>query len=201
LGGALSTDTPTAQRYVAAIPACFIIVGYGINKIINFLEQNAKKYKKILSVFALMLVFFVAFDDAWFYFYDYSPHSDFGGYHTQLAQRLANYLQNYDSSWEVMFSGWPEMGYTSISSIPFLDPQIKGVDINEPWGDPKNANPTNKNVMFVFLPIKENDLNKCMEQYPGGELIIEKDRVQKLYYLYRVQIPNSYSEIAVDTKQ
>ena len=129
VSGAFSQDTPAAQRYVAAIPACFIIIGYGINKSIELIEKLWEKHRKTISSFVLILVVIVALDDARFYFYDYSPVSDFGGYHTQLSQRLANYLTDFDNSWEVIFSGWPEMGYYSISNISYLAPQIKGVDM------------------------------------------------------------------------
>ncbi len=187
--GALSTDTPAAQRYIAAIPACFMIAGYGINEIIKFLEHKWENKKKLVSACILSLVLFAGVNDAWFYFYDYSPRNDFGGSHTQIAQRLANYLQTYDDSWEVIFSGWPEMGYYSIASISYLAPQIKGVDLFESWDDPKNALPSKKNILFVFLPVRERDLNKCMEQYPGGELLFEDDRKPKQYYIYKVQMP------------
>ena len=41
--------------------------------------------------------------------------------------------------------------------------------------------------MFVFLPVREQDLYRCMEQYPGGILIKEYQQTKLLYYLYKVQ--------------
>jgi hypothetical protein len=131
----------------------------------------------------------IAVDDARFYFFDYSLKANFGGYKTQVAQRLSNYLQDYDNSWEVVFSGGSEMTYNTISSIRFLSPHIKGTDLMEPWGSPDNVIPGNKKKLFVFLPPFESALKQCMQQYPGGELITEYNHENKLYYLYKVQNP------------
>ncbi|NMB54672.1 MAG: hypothetical protein GYA15_08210 [Leptolinea sp.] len=187
--GALSQDTPAAQRYVAAAPACFMVVGYGANKIIQLLEGKLKDHRDLVFGFSIFLVLIVAVNDAWFYFYDYSPKSDFGGYHTQIAQKLAGYLKKQDYSREVVFSGWPEMGFRSIGTLPYLVPEIKSTDFNAPWGDPQNIMPESKKILFVFLPSRQEDLQACMQQYPGGELIEQTQGKTTLYYLYKAQIP------------
>jgi hypothetical protein len=187
--GALSLPVPAAQRYIAAIPVCVMIMGFGIDQIIQWSEKLLKNYGRIISTCLLILVLLLGVDDTWFYFYKYSPNRNFGGINTLIAQRLANTLQNYDSSWDVVFSGWPQMGYYSISSIRFLDPQIKGFEMVKPWGDPENPLPEQKNVLFVFLPVRDEDLKACMKQYPGGELKVEYMRDVKLYNLYKVRIP------------
>ncbi len=187
--GALSTDPPAAQRYVAAAPACFMVIGYGIDKTICFLERLIPQWKKAVSIFSLVLVLITGMEDAGFYFYEYSPNSNFGGYPTQVSQSLADDLKEYDATWEVFFSGWPQMGYHSILTANYLVPQIKVEDINKPWGDPSNPVPNKKKLIFVFLPARKDDLEKCMEQYPGGELITRHGYHQTLYYLYNVEHP------------
>lgn len=187
-GGALSKDTPGAQRYIAAAPPAMMIIGYGINEVITFLGTRFEGKKKLISAVLQIIVLIMAVSDSWFYFYDYSPLSNFGGFQTQVAQRLATSLRDQDDSLEVMFMGWPEMGYRSINSLSYLAPQIEGIDLPFPWGDPRNPAPSKNKVLFVFLPSHKDDLSRCMQQYPGGELLEEHDLRHSLYYGYRVNI-------------
>ncbi len=186
--GAFSESTPAAQRYVAAAPAVMIIVALGVDELITLTEKLLPKWHTWAYRVLMVLALLVALDDSRFYFFDYTPNSDFSGFHGQVAQHLANFLQDYDSSWEVIFVGWPDMGYYSISSLPFLAPQIKGVDYFQPWGSPDNPLPDYANVMFAFLPNHADELEQCQKQYPGGRLITAySDRHEMLYYLYMLQ--------------
>ena len=71
---ALSTDAPAAQRFVAAAPVCYMVIGYGVDKVIQFLEQKLPKFKKAIASIILIFVLFVSFEDAGFYFYELFPH-------------------------------------------------------------------------------------------------------------------------------
>jgi 4-amino-4-deoxy-L-arabinose transferase-like glycosyltransferase len=187
--GATSDSTPAAQRYVASIPACIIVVAYAMDSILAIIIKFWPKLEKTLVPISLVVIFLVAANDAYFYFYEYTPRSDFGGHNTLIAQRLADYLHSYDSSWQVMFSGAPQMGYGSIPSLYYLDPQIKGVDLITPWNDPNNPRPEKKNVIFVFLPDRPEDYSACKQAYPGGEVVTEYDnRGELLYVLYKTQL-------------
>ena len=191
VSGALSESTPAAQRYVAAIPACAVVIGYGFNRLIELAGKIWEKRTKLITVIVLVCAMVVAVDDARFYFYDYTPRSDFGGYHGQIAQHLVNTLKSYDNSWVVIFSGWPEMGYYSISSLPYLMPSITGIDIFKPWGDPENPVIRPGKYLFVFLPVRQEDFEACKAQFPGGTVSTEYGPApwhELLYYLYKVEV-------------
>lgn len=186
--GAFSESTPAAQRYVAAIPAAMIVVALGVDKLMDIGNKLLSRWQPWVYCILMILAVLFAVDDSRFYFFDYTPNSEFSGFHGQVAQHFANYLQDYDTSWEVIFIGWPDMGYYSISSLPFLAPQIKGVDYFQPWGHPDNPLPDYDNVMFVFLPNHAEELAKCQEQYPGGKLTTAyNERHEMLYYLYKLE--------------
>ncbi len=186
--GAFSESTPAAQRYVAAIPAAVMVVAIGVDKLMVIGDCLPSRWKPWVYRVLMIMAVLIAVDDSRFYFFEYTPNSEFSGYHGQVAQHLANYLQDYDTSWEVIFIGWPDMGYYSISSLPFLAPQIKGVDYFQPWGHPENPSPDYANVMFVFLPNHAGELEKCLEQYPGGKLTTAyNERHEMLYYLYKLE--------------
>jgi hypothetical protein len=166
-----------------------IVLGYTVERVIGLADRLLEGKRKWIPALIMIAALLVAVDDARFYFFDFTPRSDFSGPHGMTAQKLANYLKDYDNTWEVMFSGWPQMGYYSIPSLSYLRPQILGTDINNSWGDPENRRPERKNVMFVFLPERIDDLYACEKDYPGGKLIIEfykSDEV--LYYLYQVRL-------------
>lgn len=185
--GALSTSPPAAQRYVAAVPACYLVIGYGVDKVVGFLQQVRPRFCSLITILSIAVVLLIGLEDSWFYFYDYSPQSDFGGYPTRVADELAEQLQAYDSSWEVFFSGWPQMGYQSILSTAYLAPHISATDLNNPWGDPANPIPKKDKLLFVFLPQRKADLDLCMQQYPEGELQAIHGLHEMLFYLYRVE--------------
>jgi hypothetical protein len=188
--GTLSESTPAAQRYVAAVPVLMIVVAFGVNRLVELAARIWPKWEKRVTNIILIAAMLVAMDDSRFYFLDYTPRSDFSGFNGQVAQHLANYLQDYDSSWQVVFYGWPTMGYYSIPSISYLAPHITAVDNFKPWGDPENPKPDGKNLMFVFLPDHENEFYACQALYPEGEVWTEYDRNNiLLYYLYKVRLP------------
>jgi hypothetical protein len=81
------------------------------------------------------------------------------------------------------------MGYRSILTAAYLAPDMIVTDITKPWGDPGNPSPKGKKLLFVFLPSRRADLEKCMIQYPGGELQTEHGYFEKLFYVYRVELP------------
>jgi hypothetical protein len=103
-----------------------------------------------------------------------------------VAQNLADYLQTKDTSWQVVFFGSPRMGYYSYSTLPYLDPQIRGVDMNAPWGSPDNPALTSDHIIFVFLPNHYDDLKAVQASYPNGRLHEEKYKDNTLYWLYEV---------------
>lgn len=187
--GALSESTPAAQRYVAAIPACAIVIGYCVNRVIELIGKIWEKRLRLVTIILLVSTLIVAMDDARFYFFVYTPRNDFGGTHGQIAQHLADYLHKSDPSWKVAFFGWPEMGYLSVPSIAYLAPKTTGIDFNGPWGDPGNPAIDPGKYLFVFLPARQEDLDACRTQFPGGELITEYGpHHEELYYLYKVEV-------------
>lgn len=183
--GGLSDSVPAAQRYVAIAPALAILVGYGLDQIAVQISQLFKRFAKILNYVALLVIVIISLDELNYYFFDYTPRSDFGGANSLVAQRLANTLKDKPGDAEVLFWGSPRMGYYSIPSIQYLVPDIHGLDMNYPWGSTQNPAPTSDHLIFVFLPDHETQLTAIQEDYPGGVLTHEFDHNgNTLYWLY-----------------
>ncbi len=180
-----SEGAPAAQRYVAVAPAVAILVGYGLAESGSLLSGLWPRYRRIVSIAALAFMVLLSLDELRFYFQVYTPQSDLGGENTLVAARLADYLRNKSSQWEVAFFGSPRMGYYSIASLPYLAPHIKGYDMNHPWGSLENPQLQSDYLIFVFLPGLEADLEAVQNSYPGGELLQETTADGRLlYWLY-----------------
>jgi len=175
LVGGMSESAPAAQRMVAVAPVIAIVIGFGMVEILNLLIRLWPERVRLFQILIVSLLLWVALDDLRFYFLDYTPGKEFGGANNVIAQNVADYLQNKSSDWEVAFFGSPFMGYYSFSTIPYLAPHIKGIDMNYPWGSQLNPTITGEKVIFVFLSNHEADLQAVQASFPGGDLIEEKD--------------------------
>jgi len=186
LMGGLSENTPAAHRYIAIAPVVALTIGFGLAELGGFLGKARPRYTH--WIFATLLTILIVFgvDELKFYYSDYSKRAELGGDNGLVAQRLADYLQTKDSSWRVAFFGFPRMGYYSYSTLPYLAPNITGVDLNSPWGSPDNPPVTGGHLIFVFLPKHEEDLKAVQAAYPNGRLHEEKYKNRTLYWLYEV---------------
>jgi hypothetical protein len=105
--------------------------------------------------------------------------------HGTIAQYIANYLQPKPSGVQVAFLGTAGMGYHSIPSIQYLVPQAIGVDFLNPWADSDHSTLTNPNIVFIFLPERQDELAAIMEEYPGGTLKVQQAwNSQILFWIY-----------------
>ncbi len=193
VSGALSIPVPSFQRYVAAAPACAVVIGYTLSTGVSWLSRVWPHHERRLVMGVLALTILLAADDVRFYFKDYTPRSELGGANTLVANRLAWYLREKgaDNGWEVLFFGEPRMGYYSISTLPYLVPAVKGTDMNHGWKPIENPPPSVRHLVFVFLPGHEQDMKSVVRSFPGGQLREEKFRGNRvLYWLYEVVLPS-----------
>ena len=85
-----------------------------------------------------------------------------------MAQRLADRLKSEPAGTELVFCGYPNMGYDSINSLPYLAPQIHYYNVFNPWDSADTPQPSGEHVFFAFLPNHEYDRQAMEIDYPGG---------------------------------
>jgi hypothetical protein len=172
LVGGLSESTPASQRYIAAAPVCILIVAYGLSETGNILERLWPKTTRWVTAGVLVIAILLTVDDANFYFNKYTPHTveEFALDNGMVAQRLSDYLQDKPKGTQVVFLGYPRMGYYSVPSTLYLAPQVKGTDVTPPFGSPENIIPDANHLTFVILPQDENEIPSIQAAYPGGTL-------------------------------
>lgn len=164
----LSESTPAAQRYVAAAPAIALLIAFSLMRLGELLGKLWPNRLRWIQAGLLVVVILLAADDARFYYLDYTPRSDFSGFNGLVAQRLADRLENEPAGTELVFCGYPAMGYDSIGSLPYLAPHIHYYNVFYPWGSPETPQPAGDHVLFAFLPDHDENKAAVQAQYPGG---------------------------------
>ena len=187
--GGLSESTPAAQRLVAASPACALLVGLGLGEGTELLERAFDKGRRWIAVIAILLVVILAIDELNFYFRVYTPNDTISEARSSgvIAQTLVNYLEAEPKDTQVLFFGFPNMGYYSIPSTQYLIPDIKGFDINEAWPPAEMPDITSNHLLFVFLPNNLEQIHPVQVDFPGGKLnSFQAADGNLLYEIYKV---------------
>jgi hypothetical protein len=185
LAVASSESTPAAQRYVAAAPALALMIGFSLSQLGSLFSKWIPKGAKAIQISIIIISLLLAADDALFYYLEYTGQSEFSGFNGMVAQRLANRVKSEPPGTELYFTGYPFMGYESISSLPYLAPQMTYVNVNSPWGEAEFPAPQGKRVLFVFLPNHDSDRAAMESDYPGGTWTEEDtSKGEVLYWMY-----------------
>jgi 4-amino-4-deoxy-L-arabinose transferase-like glycosyltransferase len=164
--GGLSLDAPASQRYVIAAPAAAIVVALPLAQGMAWLESAGRRARRTAAAAALLLMALVLLRDLDYYFNDVFDSYVLGGHNTETATAVARYLEPQPAA-TVYFFGLPRMGYASLSTIPYLAPQMTGHDVAEPL----TAEATwalDGPALFIFLPERVGELAFVRSAYPAG---------------------------------
>jgi 4-amino-4-deoxy-L-arabinose transferase-like glycosyltransferase len=166
MGVALSQSAPAAQRFVLGVPFIAIFVALPLGLLSTWLRTQWPERKWVTAVPALLLTGWLVFSNLNFYFTTAYNSFILGGTNTVVATELAQELQRQPPG-DVYFFGFPRMGYRSHSTVPYLAPQMNGMDVVEPLAGPWKTYLT-RPTWFVFLPERLNELDFVREVYPQG---------------------------------
>lgn len=185
LAGAFSRDAPASQRYVMLGPLAALLIAVPIAQIGRRLAAQWPRWRPAVWLAAAVLVAGLMAGNLRFYFGEVYDGYVLGGYNTETAVALADYLQPGGAQ-TVYFFGWPRMGYSSIASLPFLAPQSVGRDVMEPLTGPPDV-PLDGPTLFIFLPERLDELALVQAAFPGGALEkVTRERDDTLYFaVYR----------------
>jgi hypothetical protein len=191
----LSESAPAAQRLPGVSPAVALVVGYGAVEFVSILSNLFPSRKWLLGIAAVLLVGYMAFDDLWFYFGEYTPNSaylgryDFVGEGGEVAKQLVLQLRARPGDWQVVFLDNELMGFYSDPALRYLAPNAKGLDFDNTWGSPENDPIPAGNVFVVIMPGREAEIPLIRADFPGGalgEVHAADGSLLYTYYEYRL---------------
>jgi 4-amino-4-deoxy-L-arabinose transferase-like glycosyltransferase len=164
-----SQDSPASQRYILAMPLVALWLAVPLAELSRWLRQLWPKARPLLVSGVVLVMTLLMLIDLRYYFLEVPDRYVLGGGNTQVATDIALYLRDHPQpGQDVYFFGFPRMGYFSLSTIPYLAPEMHGEDII----DPLTAAPTwtvDGPSIFIFLPERLNELTWVRERYPDGQ--------------------------------
>jgi len=188
--GGLSESSPTSQRYIAAAPACALVVGLGLCQFADIFERRWQKYANVVAGLSYMIIVVAMINDLYFYFVEYQYVDALSNIASQgmIAQQLGHRLGGEPDGTQVAFFGETSWGYHSIASVQYLAPQVQGVDVNPSWESFDKTILSGDHLIFVFLPERRGELNSIRAEYPIGSLdTVKAWNNQILFWTYEYE--------------
>ncbi|MEE8391407.1 MAG: glycosyltransferase family 39 protein, partial [Anaerolineae bacterium] len=184
LGWVMTENPPSSQRMIVLAPALALLVGLGLNWL---LELGQQVFESSWNRLAGVLLFVLAVLNLRYYFLVYTPTRVYGNPTAEVATELGRYLVQQGDDYIVYFHAPPFM-YWNFGTLAFMARSIEGVDVppagGEEWPEPDLS----RGVRFVFLPERIDELDTIRKRYPGGHetsaYSSSDDRL--LYVLYQV---------------
>ncbi len=171
----ISQHPPASQRFILVVPIVALFVALPLGQVVRILRPMWPRFGHVVVAGTLVVMLIVAWRDIDYYFtevYDDGEQGEgyvLGGLNTYAATEIAHYLQEKEPTQQkVLFFGFPRMGYFSLSTIPYLVPEMMGEDITEPLTAPPDWQlimPT----IFIFLPERVNELQYVQQRFPVGD--------------------------------
>ena len=194
LGGALTESPPSTQRLITLAPPAVFCVALALLKIGQILQRalQARLLERLTPYLGAAVLGLSLISIKW-YFVDFTPLRVYGGFNAVVATAMGTYARDsLGSDWRMVFFGPPRI-YILFGSIPYLAPEVEGVDVVEPLvapPDPSLAQP-DKDAAFIFLPERRNELDLVRQTFPGGQIeeIPSPWGGDPLFIVYRVITP------------
>lgn len=198
LGGALTESPPSTQRLVTLGPPAVFFVALALLKTGQIVQRAWEAWTpRVRASFLAASVLAISFASVYWYFVDFAPLRLYGTFNGAVANDMARYMRDQlGPEWRVYLFGPPRM-YIDFGSIPYIAPDVEGVNILEPLTAPLDPGtvPSDKNAAFIFLPERLGELEWVRKTFPNGALeeipsSWNGDPILP-FIVYRVQIPSA----------
>ncbi|MFN2149337.1 MAG: ArnT family glycosyltransferase [Anaerolineales bacterium] len=185
--GGLSIQAPNAQRMMLLMPMTALLIAIPLDRAADWLGQRLGPVAHAAATAAsLALVCFMAFQNLSQLFGTYFPREAYGSLNGEVAMRMVDVLGDTGFEQPVFFVGGDRMSFYSIPSLPYLLPDVAGVDLEYPYEVPETVPQQDQPLLFIILPEQSSALELIHERYAPGKLSASYNRRgQLLFYLYR----------------
>jgi 4-amino-4-deoxy-L-arabinose transferase-like glycosyltransferase len=194
IGWALTENPPSSHRLPIVAPSVALIVGLGLNWLVNLCRRVFGGGRQVWGVATVMLLSVIAAINLRYYFVVYTPTLVYGNPTAEVATVLGRHLVEREKPCVVYFHAPPVM-YWDLGNLRFLlrvyGHEIQGVDVYPPGEGQPPLPDLQRATCFVFLPERLGELENIHSQYPDGEetRVYSKADGRLLYVMYRVSPP------------
>lgn len=171
------------------MPAVYLLVTMAAIWLVYHALRLLKVSRRYVMPVAVSIAILIVIGDIFFYFGDYRDQSRYGDRNTEVASEVSDFLDSLEGQWLVYFYGAPSM-YSSFPTFAYLVEEfgsdIHIIDVEEPGSVPQAMPGTN--VIYVFLPERQGELEQVQELYQDGELkILSGYHANPLTYIYQIR--------------
>ncbi|HXI14862.1 MAG TPA: glycosyltransferase family 39 protein, partial [Chloroflexota bacterium] len=173
-GGMLTESPPSSMRLITLAPPAVFFVALALVRVARLLQPalGAAARPSFRPAVALGTAV-LSMASINFYFTVYTPLRVYGNPTALIATELSRYAkQELGPQSRLYFFGAPRM-YVDFGSIPYLLPEVEGVDVREPLRAPPGSSlvKPDKSPVFVFLPERLAELDLVRQTFPGGNVV------------------------------
>jgi 4-amino-4-deoxy-L-arabinose transferase-like glycosyltransferase len=184
--GGLSIQAPNAQRMLLLPPVLAMLIVIPIDQAVKWLRRRAVRLTIPAVLFAFGLVLVMGAQNLTHLFGRYLPQNEYGSLNGEVTMGMIQVLREEPYRQPVYFVGGDRMSFYSIPSLPYLLPDVEGVDLDDPFILPKGTTQSDQPQLVFVLPEQTLALEVIHERYSPGELRASYNRRgQLLFYLYR----------------
>jgi hypothetical protein len=186
LVGGLSIQAPNAQRMLLLPPILAMAVTLPLNQAVEWIAARAVRLKPAAVVIAAGLVLVMGAQNLDHLFGRYFRQDQYGSLNGEVTMEMVNVLKEVPSRQPVYFIGGERMGFYSIPSLPYLLPDVRGIDLEYPYALPENEDSPDLQYWIFVLPEQTQALELIHERYSPADLSARYNRQGRLlFYLYR----------------
>ena len=199
--GALLLDPPESRRLIIAMPAVCLLAAIALRDLAAALFsdrsaagegaaslRNTVLDAPVATAIILTVCIAIALSSTAYYFGSFRSENHFADRNTEIANGVADYLNELDGQWIAQFYGPPYM-YADFPTIPFL---ARGFTSGEnlfdvPEGGMPSAGNERSNQVFFFVPERLGELEQLRAVYPSGtEQTLSGYYADPLFTVYQV---------------
>ena len=171
VGGMLTLPAPFTPRLAGMIPLSFILAGLAVEKARGVLARawgQGRLARSTLTALMILLLSVVGFINYRTYFVEYT-NSVQGWAQREAATVVAQYIRSLGDEYEVYLLGAPKL-HLRHGTIRFIARRYEGVDVLNPEAYIPLREKVERNVAYIILPHRLDQLSLLLRYYPGGTL-------------------------------
>lgn len=171
VGGMLTLPAPFTPRLAGMIPLPFILAGLALEKARGVLAQacsQGRLPRLTLTIIMILVLSVAGFINYRTYFVEYI-NSIQGWAQREAATMIAKYIRSLGDEYEVYLLGAPKL-YLRHGTIRFIARRYEGVDLLDPEGYIPLRERVERNVAYIILPHRFDQLPLILRYYPQATL-------------------------------